>query len=39
MEEMKRRNEIVNDKLWNLETRMDIMKRDQAENFCAIQSS
>ena len=37
MEEMKRRYETVNDKLSNLETRMDIMSRDQAENSCAIQ--
>ena len=37
-EEIKRRYETVNDKLWNLETRMDTMSRDQAENSCAIQS-
>ena len=34
----KRRHETVNDKLWNLETKMDTMSRDQAEIFCAVQS-
>ena len=37
MEKMKRRYETVNDKLRNLETRMDTTSRDQAENSCAIQ--
>ena len=37
-EEMKKRYETVNDKLWNLETRMDTMSGDQAENSGAIQS-
>ena len=32
------RGETVNDKLWNLETRMDSMSREQAESSCAIQS-
>ena len=35
---MKQRYDTVNEKLWNLETRMDTMSRDQAENSCAIQS-
>ena len=34
----KRRHETVNDKLWNLETKMDTMSIDQAESFCAVQS-
>ena len=38
MEKMKTRYDTVNDKLWNLETRMDILSRDQAKNSCAIQS-
>ena len=38
MDEMKRRYENVNAKLLNLETRMDTMSRDQAENSSAIQS-
>ena len=38
MQEMKQRYETVNEKLWNLETRMDTMSRDQAESSCAIQS-
>ena len=38
MEEMKKRFETVNDKIWSLETRMDKMNRDQTENSCAIQS-
>ena len=38
MQEMKQRYDTVNEKLWNLETRMDTMSRDQAENSCAIQS-
>ena len=28
----------MNEKLWNLETRMDTMSKDQAESSCAIQS-
>ena len=38
MQEMKQRYKTVNEKLWNLETRMDTMSRDQAESSCAIQS-
>ena len=38
MEEMKQRYDTVNEKLWNLETRMDTMSKDQAESSCAIQS-
>ena len=38
MEELKRRYATINDKLWNLETRMDNFSRDQAEGSCAIQS-
>ena len=38
MEEMKKRYDTVNEKLWNLETRMDTMSKDQAESSCAIQS-
>ena len=38
MQEKKQRYETVNKKLWNLETRMDTMSRDQAESSCAIQS-
>ena len=38
MEEMKKRFDTVNEKLWNLETRMDTLSKDQAESFCAIQS-
>ena len=38
MEEMKRRNKTVNEKLWNLEKRIDTMRRYQAESACAIQS-
>ena len=30
--------DTVNENLWNLETRMDTMSRDQAESPCAIQS-
>ena len=36
MEEMKKRYETVNDKLWNLQTRMDTMSKEQAANLCAI---
>ena len=35
---MKKRYDTVNEKLWNLETRMGTMSKDQAETFCAIQS-
>ena len=35
---MKQRYDTVNDKLWNVETRMDTMSKDQAESSCAIQS-
>ena len=38
MQEMKQRYDTVIEKLWNLETRMDTMSRDQAESSCAIQS-
>ena len=38
MEEMKKRYDTVNEKLWNLETRMDTMSKDQADTSCAIQS-
>ena len=38
MEEMKKRYDTVNEKLWNLETRMDTMSKDQAETSCAVQS-
>ena len=38
MQEMNQRCETVNEKLWNLETRMDTMSRDQAESSCAKQS-
>ena len=38
MEEMKKRYDTVNEKLWNLDTRMDTMGKDQAESSCAIQS-
>ena len=36
-DEMKRGYETVNEKLWNLETRIDTMSGDQAESSCAIQ--
>ena len=35
MEEMKKRYETVNYKLKSLDTRMDTMRRDQAESSCA----
>ena len=38
MEKMKKRYDTVNDKLRNVETRMDTMSREQAENSCAIKS-
>ena len=38
MEEKKKRYDTVNGKLWNLETRMDTMSKDQTESSCAIQS-
>ena len=37
MEEMKKRYDTLNEKLWNLETRLDTMSKDQAESSCAIQ--
>ena len=39
MKEMKKRYDTVNEKLRNLETRMDTMSKDEAEIFCAIQSN
>ena len=38
MEEMKKRYATVSEKLWNLETRMDTMSKEQAESSGAIQS-
>ena len=38
MEEIKKRYYTVNEKLWNLDTRMDTMGKKQAESSCAIQS-
>ena len=38
MEEIKKRYDTMNEKLWNLETRMDTMCKDQAESSCSIQS-
>ena len=38
MGEMTKRNDTVNEKMWNLETRMDTMSKDKAESSCAIQS-
>ena len=38
MEEMKKRYDTVNEKLLNLDARMDTMGREQAEISCAIQS-
>ena len=38
MEEMKKRYDTVNEKLWNLDTRMDAMGKEQAESSCDIQS-
>ena len=35
---MRKRYDTVNEKLWNLETRMDTLSKDQAEVSCAIQS-
>ena len=35
---MKKPYDTVNEKLWNLETRMDRISKDQAESSCAIQS-
>ena len=35
---MKKRYDTLNEKLWNLETRMDTMSKDQAESSCALQS-
>ena len=36
MEEMKKRYDTVNENLWNLDTRMDTMGREQAESSCVI---
>ena len=33
MEEIKKLYDTMNEKLWNLETRMDTMSKDQAESF------
>ena len=38
MDEIKMRYDTVNEKLWNLETRMDTMSKEQAESSGAIQS-
>ena len=38
MQEMKQRYDTVNSQLGSLETRMDTMRRDQAESSCAIQA-
>ena len=38
MQELKQRFDTLNEKLWNLETRMDAMSKYQAESSCAIQS-
>ena len=38
MEEMKKRYDTVNESLWYLEIRLDIMSKNQAESSCAIQS-
>ena len=35
---MKKRYDTVNENLWNLETRMDTMSKDQAKSSCAIRS-
>ena len=35
---MKKRYDTVNEKFWNLETRMDTMSKDQAESSCGKQS-
>ncbi|XP_063725751.1 uncharacterized protein LOC134853671 [Symsagittifera roscoffensis] len=37
MDEMKKRYDTVNEKLLNLETRVDTMRKDHAESSCAIQ--
>ena len=36
MDEVKKRYDTVNEKLWNLDTRMDEMGREQAESSCVI---
>ena len=38
MQEMKQQYDTVNRKMWNLETRMDTMSKEQSESSCAIQS-
>ena len=37
IEAMKKRYETLNDKLWDIETRMNTMRRYQAESLCAMQ--
>ena len=37
LQEMKQQYDTLNEKLWNLETRMDTMSKDQSENSCAMQ--
>ena len=37
LQEIKQRYVTVNEKLWNLETRIDTMSKDQAERSCALQ--
>ena len=39
MQEMKQRYDAVNSQLGSLDTRMDTMRRDQAESSCAIQAN
>ena len=38
LQKLKQRYYTVNNKLWSLQTRIDTMIKDQAENSCAIQS-
>ena len=38
MQELKQPNDAVNSQLGSLETRMDTMRRDQAESSCGIQA-
>ena len=39
MADMEKPCDTVNEKLWNLETRMDTMSKEKAENYGAIQSN
>ena len=39
MEEMKKRYDTVSESLWNLESRMNTMRKEQAESSGAIQSN